>query len=101
MNLFETSIGVAAVLFAGGASWWARYVTSGASKATQLIIRVEEMKSSLEEHEKREAKQFSEIAYEERRLRGEVVKLSGSVERLHGKMDALTFFVRNGEKGNL
>ncbi len=99
MNALEVVLGVSGVLFTGGVGWWARYVTSGASKAHKLGDMVTDMRRSMEEHERREEGKFEEARKETAAVRDAVSAVAISVGELHGKMDALSEMLGGGGGG--
>lgn len=96
MNALEIAAGALVVLSTGAAGYWGRYVTSGASKAQKLAVTVEEIQRTVKDHEEREERKFEEVGRESIALREAVGELIGSVGVLHGKVDALSQFIRNG-----
>ncbi len=90
MTLGEILIGGGVALVTGGIGWWAHYVTSGAAKAHRLTDTVLAIQRSIEDHEEREERKFTEVSEEAVRLAESVGELIGSVGELHGKLDALT-----------
>ncbi len=87
---------IVGALVTGGLGWWARYVTSGAAKAHRLADTVQAIQRSIEQHEEREERKFETVEAEVTGLREIVGELVGSVAELHGKVDSLSLFLRNG-----
>ncbi len=96
MTHVEVLLGIGAALVTGGLGWWARYVTSGAAKAHRLADTVQAIQRSIEQHEEREERKFETVEAEVTGLREIVGELVGSVAELHGKVDSLSLFLRNG-----
>lgn len=92
----QAGLGAAAVLLTGAVSWWAGYVTRGASKALKHETELMEMRESIEEHERREEREFSEVRSEIGGMRADIQGLVGDVGEMRGELAAISKFIRNG-----